>query len=68
MAHEPSCSLALGIVPDHGSNPCLLHWLFTTEPPGKPWKPTFNGDGFVIELDTKFLRSKNEHCFGNEGQ
>ena len=30
---------ACGILPDQGSNPCLLHWqvkFFTTEPPGKP--------------------------------
>ena len=32
--------MSCGIVPDQGSNPCLLHWktffLPTTEPPGKP--------------------------------
>ena len=29
-----SCSVAFGIFPDHGWNPCLLHWQ--AEPPGKP--------------------------------
>ena len=24
--HRPSCSMAHGIFPDHGLNPCLLHW------------------------------------------
>ena len=34
-----SCLMARGILPDQGSNPCLLYWQvdsFTTEPPEKP--------------------------------
>ena len=26
VAHGPSCSVACGIFPDRGSNPCPLHW------------------------------------------
>ena len=26
VAHGPSCSVACGIFPDQGSNPCPLHW------------------------------------------
>ena len=26
VAHGLSCSMACGIFPDQGSNPCLLHW------------------------------------------
>ena len=26
MAHRLSCSMACGIFPDQGSNPCPLHW------------------------------------------
>ena len=26
VAHGPSCSVARGIFPDQGSNPCPLHW------------------------------------------
>ena len=26
VAHRLSCSVACGIFPDRGSNPCLLHW------------------------------------------
>ena len=26
MVHRLSCSAARGILPDQGSNPCLLHW------------------------------------------
>ena len=39
VAHGPSCSVACGIFPDQGSNPCPLHWqadFSTTAPPGKP--------------------------------
>ena len=39
VAHGPSCSVACGILPDQGSNPCPLHWqadFSTTAPPGKP--------------------------------
>ena len=39
MAPGPSCSAACGILPDQGSNSCLLPLLggfFTNEPPGKP--------------------------------
>ena len=34
-----SCSMACGVFPGQGSNPCLLYWqvLFTTELPGKPY-------------------------------
>ena len=37
VVHGLSCSVARGIFPDQGSNPCLLHCrFFPTEPPGKP--------------------------------
>ena len=39
MVHGAYLLLGMGIFPDRGSNPCLLHWasrLFTIEPPGKP--------------------------------
>ena len=32
MAHGPSCSVACGIFPDQGSNPCLLHWQADSQP------------------------------------
>ena len=32
MAHGPSCSAACGIFPDHGSNPCPLHWQADSQP------------------------------------
>ena len=27
LVHELSCSVACGIFPDQGTNPCALHWL-----------------------------------------
>ena len=32
VAHWLSCSTACGIVPDQGSNPCLLHWQVDSLP------------------------------------
>ena len=32
VAHTPSCSVAFGIFPDQGSNPCPLHWQADSQP------------------------------------
>ena len=32
VAHGPNCSVACGIFPDQGSNPCLLHWQADSQP------------------------------------
>ena len=32
MAHGPSRSVACGIFPDQGSNPCPLHWQADSQP------------------------------------
>ena len=32
VAHGPSCSVACGIFPDQGSNPCPLHWQTDPQP------------------------------------
>ena len=32
VAHGPSCSVAWGIFPDQGSNPCPLHWQADSPP------------------------------------
>ena len=32
VAHGPSCSVACGIFPDQGSNPCPLHWQAYSQP------------------------------------
>ena len=43
VAQGPSCSVAFGILPDQGSNPCpLAGRLSTTAPPGKPVWVFFN--------------------------
>ena len=44
VAHGPSCSVACGILPDQGSNPCSLHWQADSEPlrhQGNPSTPAF---------------------------
>ena len=45
VAHGPSCSMACGILPDQGSNPCPLHWQADSQPlrhQGSPELYTFN--------------------------
>ena len=45
VAHGPSCSVACGIFPDQGSNPCPLHWQADSLPPhhqGSPKKRVFS--------------------------
>ena len=32
VSHGPSCSVACGILPDQGSNPCRLHWQADSQP------------------------------------
>ena len=32
VAHGPSCSVACGIFPDQGTNPCPLHWQADSQP------------------------------------
>ena len=32
LAHGLSCSMACGIFPDQGSNPCPLHWQADSQP------------------------------------
>ena len=32
VAHGPSCSVACGIFPDQGSNPCPLYWQADSQP------------------------------------
>ena len=32
VAHGPSCSVACGIFPDQGSNPCPPHWQADSQP------------------------------------
>ena len=44
VAHGPSCSVACGILPDQGSNPCPLHWQADSQPlchQGSPYFVTF---------------------------
>ena len=32
VTHGPNCSVARGIFPDQGSNPCALHWQADSQP------------------------------------
>ena len=40
VAHGPSCSVACGIFPDRGTNPCPLHWQADSQPLHHQGSPT----------------------------
>ena len=40
MAHGLNCSVACGIFPDQGSNPCPLHWQADSQPLHHQGRPT----------------------------
>ena len=42
VAHGPSCSVACGIFPDQGSNPCPLHWQTDSQPLRHQGSPVLN--------------------------
>ena len=41
VAHGPSCSVACGILPDQGPNPCPLHWQADSQPLHHQGNPLF---------------------------
>ena len=47
VAHGPSCSVACGIFPDQGSNPCPVHWQADSQPLHHQGSPSAH---FLIEL------------------
>ena len=63
VAHGPSRSVAWGIFPDQGSNPCPLHWQADSQPPchqGSPI-PTFKCFHLCCQ-------STGEKCGGVNGE
>ena len=51
VAHGPSCSVACGIFPDQGSNPCSLHWQADSQPlrhQGSPYFIFFEFLNFIL--------------------
>ena len=53
VAHGPSCSVACGIFPDQGSNPCPLHQQADSQPLRHQGSPLPN---FLGSLDTHCAR------------
>ena len=57
VAHGPSCSMACGIFPDQGSNPCPLHWQADSQPLHHQGSPT------MLSLIYISLNSEMEYGF-----
>ena len=63
VAHGPSCSVACGIFPDQGSNPCPLHWQADSQPlrhQGSPTVYLLINDN--ISLPLKDLKRRTKSC------
>ena len=54
VAHGPSCSVACGILPSQGSNPCPLHWQADSQPLRHQGSPKHL---FLDPLSSFYLRS-----------
>ena len=54
VAHGPSCSVACGIFPDQGPNPCPLHWQADSQPLRHQGSPACCSD-WTLSNRGKFL-------------
>ena len=62
VAHGPRCSVACGIFPAQGSNPCPLHWQADSQPlrhQGSPYGQ------FLLALKSKFCTSVTNFLFSD---
>ena len=66
VAHGPSCFAACGIFPDHGSNPCPLHWQADSQPLRHQGSPQFLLHllmKFFCKIEFSLLRHVFSHSF-----
>ena len=58
VAHGPSCSVACGIFPYQGSNPCPLHWQADSQPLRHQGSPSniYSCFHFLFSVFPVFLR------------
>ena len=62
VAHGPSCSVACGILPDQGSNPCPLHWRADSQPLRHQGSPFPGYVPFHLKL------CADNHCIQRENE
>ena len=58
VAHGPSCSVACGIFPDQGSNPCPLHWQADSQPLRHQGSPLL----CLVNIYSFFFFYSSAHC------
>ena len=62
VAHGLSCSMACGIFPDQGSNPCPLHWQADSQPLRHQGSPRYH---YFLKCTCLFsLISSSQRLFG----
>ena len=57
VAHGPSCSVACGIFPDQGSNPCPLHWQADSQPLHHQGNPSLC---FILRRPMRVSEERND--------
>ena len=65
VAHGPSCSVACGIFPDQGSNPCPRHWQADFQPlrhQGSPHVLFNNISSQMTIIKLNFSSSNLQYC------
>ena len=61
VAHGPSCSVACGILPYQGSNPCPLHWQADSQPLHHQGSPNVYSCKHHLNQDTEHI-CHSESC------
>ena len=64
VAHGPSRSVACGIFPDQGSNPCPLHWQADSQPLHHQGSPSFPFCDYIYSPFFLSLYILVAHCRG----
>ena len=67
VVHGPSCSVACGILPDQGWNPCPLHWQADSQPLRHQGSPSFFLLGAPTHTKSSFYFGFNEMPYCRHG-
>ena len=65
VAHGPSCSVACGIFPDQGSNPCPLQWQADSQPLHHQGSPqvSFDTETYFLSVPAEVWTPNKKHNF-----
>ena len=67
VAHRPSCSVACGILPGQGSNPCPLHWQVDSQPLRHQGSPKWYDIDHWVNIMLQAFKATN-HCWERQSK